>query len=189
LIHYDIWGAYRVSSLCGAQYFLTIVDEASRATWVYLMREKGEALTLLQNFVIMVQTQFRRDVKIILSDNGLEFLSGSTKQFYLQKDIIHHTSCTDTPQQNGRVERKYRHILNVARALRFRVHLPIDFWGKSVLTTAYLINRTPSKLLDGKTPYEVLFNAHLSYDHIKMFECLCYIHIKPRSKDKFAPRS
>ena len=47
LIHYDIWGAYKIPSLCGAQFFFTIVDDASRATWVYLMREKGEASTLV----------------------------------------------------------------------------------------------------------------------------------------------
>ena len=88
-----------------------------------------------------------------------------------------------------RVERKHRHILNVARALRFQAHLPLDFWGESALTTAYLINRTPREVLNGKTPYEILFNAKPSYDHVKMFGCLCYAHSKPRTKDKFAPRS
>ena len=53
----------------------------------------------------------------------------------------------------------------------------------------YLINRTPSKILNGKTPYEVLFGVKPSYDHVKMFGCLCYAHLKSRSKDKFAPRS
>jgi len=128
-------------------------------------------------------------VKIIRSDNGLEFLSGPMKQFYQQKGIIHHTSCTETPQQNGQVERKHRHVLNVARALRFQAHLPIEFWGESILTAAYLINRTPSKVLIGKTPYEVLFDAKPPYDHIKMFGCLCYAHFKPQTEDKVAPRS
>jgi len=102
-------GAYRVPFLYGAQYFFTIVDDASQAVWVFLMREKGEASMLLQNFVLMVKTQFERDVKIVRSDNGLEFLSGAMKCFYQEKGIMHHTSCLDTPQQNGRVERKHRH--------------------------------------------------------------------------------
>jgi len=35
LIHYDIWGPYHTASLSGAHYFLSIVDDASRGTWVY----------------------------------------------------------------------------------------------------------------------------------------------------------
>ena len=55
LVHYDIWGPYRVKTSCGASYFLTIVDDTSRATWVYLMKEKSEVAKLLKVFVAMAQ--------------------------------------------------------------------------------------------------------------------------------------
>ena len=58
LLHCDIWGAYRYESLCEAHYFLTIIDDASRGTWVYLMKDKGEASKLVMNFCVMVKTQF-----------------------------------------------------------------------------------------------------------------------------------
>jgi len=67
-------------------------------------------------------------VKVIKSDNGHEFNSGPMKQFYGEQGIIHETSYIDTPQQNGRVERKNRHVLNVAGALRFEAHLPLEIW-------------------------------------------------------------
>jgi len=128
-------------------------------------------------------------VKAVRSDNGLEFKSGPMKQFYFDNGIIHQTSCVDTLQQNGRVEHKYCHILNVARALRFQAGLPLKFWGECVLTAAHLINRTPSSVLKGKCPYEILYHQPPSYDHLKVFGCLCFIQIRPTSKDKFAIRS
>nr|GMC46595.1 retrovirus-related Pol polyprotein from transposon TNT 1-94 [Ipomoea batatas] len=94
-----------------------------------------------------------------------------------------------TPQQNGRVERKHRHILNVARALRFQASLPIDFWGECVLTACYLINRTPTPLLNGKTPYEALYGEPPHYDHLRVFGSLCYAHNQKSKGDKFASRS
>jgi len=58
LIHCDIWGPYRVQSFSGASYFLTIVDDASRAVWVYLMTEKRKIGNLLKGFVAMAKRQF-----------------------------------------------------------------------------------------------------------------------------------
>ena len=42
LIHFDSWDPYQVLSSCGAHYFLPIVDGASRAVWVYLMKDRKE---------------------------------------------------------------------------------------------------------------------------------------------------
>ena len=68
----------------------------------------------------------------------------------------------------------------------FQAHLPIDFWGECILTVGYLINKTPSAVLKGKTPYEILFGQLPSYNHIRTFGCLCYVHRQLRDKDKFA---
>ncbi|XP_026378738.1 uncharacterized protein LOC113273194 [Papaver somniferum] len=93
-----------------------------------------------------------------------------------------------TPQQNGRVERKHQHIMNVARALRFQARLPKRFWGECALTAAYLINCTPTPILNNKTPYEVLFGKPPLYKQLKVFGCLCYVHDQSSKGDKFASR-
>jgi len=137
----------------------------------------------------MVQTQFNGKVKVVRSDNGSEFTSGPMQEFYREHGILRENSCVHTPQQNGRVERKHRHILNVARALRFQASLPIRFWGECVLTAAYLINRTPTKLLKGKSPYELLSGCAPSYKEMRVFGTLCFARSILRSKDKFTSRS
>ena len=187
MVHCDIWGPYRTPTHSGARYFLTIVDDYSRGVWLYLMSQKSEAPTHLKNFLAMAARQFETHVRVVRSDKGSEFLCLS--EFFKQQGIVHETSCVGTLQQNGRVERKHRHILNVARALRFQANLPIEFWGECVLTAAYLINRTPSMVLKGMTPYERLYNEKPSYNHVKVLGSLCYAHDQSHKGDKFASRS
>ena len=79
--------------------------------------------------------------------------------------------------------------MNIVRALRFHAELPIELRGECMLTAAYLINRTPTNILKGKTPYECLFEIPPCYENIRVFGCLGYAKFKDRIKDKFAPRS
>jgi len=73
LIHVDIWRAYKCSTYDGYKYFLTIVDDYPRATWVHLMSSKSNAFPLLQSFIALVKTQFGVYVPYIRSNNGMEF--------------------------------------------------------------------------------------------------------------------
>lgn len=95
------------------------------------MLEKSEVATLLQKFCAMSVRQFGHQVLTVRSDNGTEFMV--LKKYFQNNGIMHQTSCVDTPQQNGRVERKHRHILNVARACLFQSKLRVTFWGESIL--------------------------------------------------------
>jgi hypothetical protein len=181
LMHSDIWGPFRIKSHSGARYFLTIVDDFTRYTWIHLMSFKSETQGILQSFISWVKTQFNRCVKILRSDNGQEFLS--MKKFFDSKGISFQSSCTSTPQQNGVVERKHRHILNVGRALRFQANLPLTFWGESVQTACYLINRLPTPLLSYQSPYQKLHKLQPTYTHLRTFGCLCYAtNLKPTHK-------
>jgi hypothetical protein len=89
------------------------------------MRHKNETQSLLKCFFSYVHTQFDSHIKIFRSDNGGEFLS--LRSFFQDTIVIFQHSCVYMPQQNRVVERKHRHILQVARALKFHAHLPIQF--------------------------------------------------------------
>lgn len=106
------------------KYFLTIIDDHSRYVWFILMSTKSETQQQLKDFIALMEKQFDTKTKAIQSDNGAEFIM---KQFYASQEIIHQTSCIETPQQNGIVERKHQHLLNVTRALLFQANLPQNF--------------------------------------------------------------
>ena len=78
----------------------------------------------LLNFFAMVERQYNKQVKTVQSDNGTEFTC--MKNYFLEHGIVFQTSCIGRLQQNGIVERKHRHILNVALGLKFQAHLPIN---------------------------------------------------------------
>ena len=63
-------------------------------------------------FVAMVDRQFNQTIKIVQSDNGNEF--NCLFEFFNATGMIFQHSCVGTPQQNGRVERKHKHILSVS---------------------------------------------------------------------------
>jgi len=103
----------------------------------------------------MIKTQFNTTPKFVGTDNGSEFL---LHDFYSSRGIVHQKSCVETPQQNGRVERKHQHILNVRRALLFHSKLPPSFWSYGILHVVFLINHVPTPILHNESPYHILFH-------------------------------
>jgi transposase InsO family protein len=59
-----------------------------------------------------------------------------------------------TPQQNGVVERRNQTVVTMARSLLKSRNMPAIFWGEAVATAFFLLNRAPTKAIDGMTPYE-----------------------------------
>jgi hypothetical protein len=186
LVHMDIWGPLSIPSISGFKYFLTIVDDKSRFTWIYLMKLKSETPTLIQNFVKMVHTQFNTKIKCIRSDNGHEF---KLSNFYHDHGIVHQNSCVATPQQNGVVERKHQHILAITRALMFQSHLPKTFWAHAVSHSVHIINRLPTPYLSQKSPFQILHNSLPDINNLKVFGSLCFATTLSANRKKLDPRS
>jgi hypothetical protein len=186
LIHFDIWGPISIKSVHNHSYFLTAVDDCSRYTWIILMKNKSETRTHVQNFIKSVETQHNQIVKSIRSDNGSEFLM---PLFYASKGIFHQTSCVESPQQNGRVERKHQHILNIGRALLIQSNLPKSFWSYAVSHAVFIMNRIPTPLLQNQSPYYLLHNSEPDIHTLKIFGSLVFASTLQAHRSKLDPKA
>ena len=68
---------------------------------MYLLREKSEVASVFKNFYSMIKTQNNENIKILHSDNGIEFFNNELNQYFLNNGLIHQSSCASTPQQNS----------------------------------------------------------------------------------------
>ena len=127
LVHSDIWGPSPIVSKSGYRYFVTFVDDYSRVTWLFLMKNRSELFSIFCTFHEEIQNQFKTCIKTLRSDNAKEYTSHIFSSYLSQHGIIHETSCVDTAAQNGVAERKNRHLLETARALMFQMNVPKSF--------------------------------------------------------------
>lgn len=186
LVHCDVWGPFSTKTHVGHSYFLTLVDDCSRYTWVYLLKHKNEVLHVIPHFFKMIETQFSKRIKVFRSDNAPEL---SFTEFFASIGTLHQFSCVNTQQQNSVVERKHQQLLNVARALMFQSHVPLTFWDECILTATHLINRTPMVLLSNHAPFTILHERPIDYSLLRVFGCLAYASTSPIHRIKFDSRA
>ncbi|CAL8107557.1 unnamed protein product [Prunus armeniaca] len=178
------WDTLHLATLSGParitsnefHWFVTFIDDCTRLTWVFLLKNKHDVASILLEFCIMVSTQFHARVRVFRTDNGGEYVNNTLAFFFHAQGIIHQTTTSFTPQQNGVSERKNRQLLEVAHSLMLDMSIPYNLLGHAVLSAAYLINRTLSQVLDFKAPHEV-FGDHVSpvsiskLPHKKGYKC------------------
>jgi hypothetical protein len=92
--------------------------------------------------------------------------------------------CPHTHQQNGSAERKYRHIIEVGLSLLSHASMPLKYWDEAFLTATYLINRLPSRVIQGDTPYYRVFKETPNYGFLRTFGCACWPNLRPYNSHK-----
>ncbi|XP_072952745.1 uncharacterized protein [Typha angustifolia] len=112
---------------------------------------------------------FGRSIKIFRSNGAREYLSSEFRSIHASVGTLPQQSCPYTHAQNGVAERKHHHLLETTRALLFKASVPRSYWAEALLIALYLINRTPSSILDGLTPYNCLYDTSPSYGHLRVF--------------------
>lgn len=121
IVHCDLWGPAPVSSASGYRYYVIFVDDFSRFTWFYPLKQKSDFYDVLVLFSTFVANQFESRIKTFQSDGGTEFTNGRVQNFFWENGVRHTMSCPYTPAQNGRAERKHRHITETGLAMMFQL--------------------------------------------------------------------
>ena len=177
LIHTDVCGPITPESFSGKRYFISFVDDFSRKTWVYFLKEKSEVFKVFKKFRVMVEKETNKHIKAVRSDRGGEFTSTEFMKYCDEHGIRRFLTASYSPQQNGVAERKNRTILDMVRSMMKSKNMPKEFWAEAVQCAIYIQNRCPHARLNEKTPQEVWSGQKPSVSHLKMFGNVAYAHV------------
>jgi len=169
------------------KYYVSFIDDYSKFTWIYLLKLKSDVFSVFQDFQKLVERQFDRKILAVQTDWGGEY--EKLNPFFRKIGITHLVSCPHAHQQNGAAERKHRHIVEVGLSLLAAASMPLKFWDEAFLAATYLINRTPSKVIDFTTPLGKLFHETPDYSFLRTFGCACWPNLRPYNSRKLEFRS
>ena len=189
LLHMDLFGPSRTTSLGGKHYAFVIVDDFSRYTWVIFLATKEEALKTFSYFCKRVQNEQGYLITTIKSDHGGEFDNDAFEILCNENGYKHNFSAPRTPQQNGVVERKNRILQEMARSMLNENGLPKYFWAEAVNTSCHIVNRVLIRPKMDKTPYELWKGRKPNIGYFRVFGCKCFILNTKDNLGKFDAKS
>jgi transposase InsO family protein len=114
----------------GKRHFMTLIDDATRFCYVYLLKTKDEALDYFKIYKAEVENQLDRKIKRVRSDRGGEYFSNEFNLFCEEQGIIHERTPPYSPQSNGVAERKNRTLTDLVNAMLDTAGLSKAWWGR-----------------------------------------------------------
>ena len=170
----DLCGPLPVTSVNGSKYFVTYTDSYSRYRWTYLLTTKAEQCQIFIQLCNQLQRLTDRKIKILLSDNGGEYLSNRLQTYLADQGIQHQTTVPHCSAQNGIAERANGVLMDMARAMLAHAGLPPTFWGAAILYATDITNCMPHPKDRTTTPYMLFFNKKPNAKQFKVFGCDAY---------------
>jgi transposase InsO family protein len=155
LVHSDICGPLQ-TAIGGGRYMLFFIDDATRHMDEYILRFKSEALEKFKHWKALKEKQSGKQVKRFHTDGGGEYTSKQFAEYLKSEGILNKTTTPYTPQSNGVIERANRTIMERVRCMLDHGGLSKKYWAIAVSGAVYQKNRTSTRSVVGKTPYEDL---------------------------------
>jgi transposase InsO family protein len=186
-IHSDVWGPSRHQTIDKKYYYVSFTDDYSRESVIYLMNSKDQVFSKYKLYEAMMLRQRDIRIKSLLSDRGGEYTSKEFNDYLAQQGTKHKFTVHDTPEQNGVAERLNRTLVERTRAMLLESNLPKSLWGYAIQYANYIKNRTHTRALPNKTPFEMVHqkkpNLHNAYEWGKG------VYVKIAQGDKLSPRA
>src|SRR5450755_1179102 len=176
LVHSDYWGPYTAEGLAGKWYYVTLIDDHTRNMWIETTnsRTSKQLTKIMEPLIEMLENQTGHKVKRWQTDGAKEFKHGEFKAFLKRKGIQWQPTIPYAPHQNGVAERANRTIASRIRTIRLDSGLPDYLWRELAKTAVYLINRSPTRCLEGKTPYEAWYGKKPDLLYLKIIGSVIY---------------
>ncbi|KAD5960996.1 hypothetical protein E3N88_12469 [Mikania micrantha] len=122
-------------------------------------------------------------------NRGGEFCSNEFNMFCETHGIKRHLTAPFTPEQNGVCERKNRTVVEMAQCMLQAKGMPSYFWAEAVATAVHILNLSPTKAVDNKTPIHMWSGERPNVNDLRIFGCLCYGLTPAQQRHKFEPKS
>jgi transposase InsO family protein len=174
LMHGDLCGPVTPATPEGRRYFLLLVDDLSRYMLVVVLGSKGEAANAIRRAQAAAEAECDRKLRVLRTDNDGEFTTAEFTSYCADEGVQHHYSAPYSPQQNDVVERRNQTVVGMAQALPKQRGMSAVFWGEAMMTVVYILNRSPTKALNGRTSYEAWHGRKPAVSHLRVFGCLTY---------------
>ncbi|UYV71045.1 hypothetical protein LAZ67_8001516, partial [Cordylochernes scorpioides] len=188
-IYADICGPMQTQSLSKYLYFCLFKDYFSGYRHIYFIKNKSDVLDIFKEYATLIYTQTGNKIKVLRTDNALEFKSDNFADLCKRFGIIHEFTAPYVHEQIGRIERDNRTIVEAARSMLNSRNLPGFFWAEACNTATYILNRSATKQTPGTTPYELFFATKPNVANYKIFGCNGYMHIPKENRKKWDNKS
>jgi hypothetical protein len=157
--------------------------------WISLLPTKDAAANAIKNIQAAAERKSGKKVVTLRTDRGGEFAAADFVDYCAQLGVHRQLTAPYTPQQNGVVERRNQTVVGTARSMMKAKALPGVFWGEAVTTAVYLLNRSSSKAIGGKTPYQLWNGSTPSVQHLRTFGCIAHVKVNTPHLKKLEDRS
>ena len=189
-VHLDIFGPMKVSSFNQHNWCAVIVDDKTRYSWVYTMRNKSDLFNVVKRFY--ADTAIERNkypLCCIRRDNAGENTSNNLTQWLVDNGIRSEFSTAYEPWQDGRAEVHIRVLTNIARTNLLASGLSGRFWARAMSYATDISNlqyRHDLKM----SPFQALYSEKPDVSKCQPFgiECWLYVREEQRKDKKFDAR-